>query len=617
MTDSVRDLSRSARSLVVTDIIYKIVAFALLSPATALLLRWMMSGSGEGVIADSDILFFFVTTPAGLLTLAGGGAILLGISALEIVCLMAIGFAAAQGGTLDVRGALVFGAARAPRVLALTAHMVVRVLAGLVPFGLASGLVYWALLRGHDINYYLAHRPPVFWAAAGIGAVIVAALAALVVRTIVRWALSLPLVLFENVRPRRALGESARRSAGNAPVVVMVLASWAAVALALLAAATWLPKVIARSFAPHLSGSLAMLMLLVTGLALLWAALVLVAGIVNVSLFALAILRLYLRIGSPREPRGPEAAGAEIPGARLRIRRYLLAGGAVIAALAVVGLALLAAAGARRDRPVMVLAHRGSSARAPENTLAAFRLAAEQGADFVELDVQESADGEVMVVHDSDLMKVGGSPMKIWETSAVELRSVDIGSHAGPQYSGERVPTLAEALAVCKGRCRVNVELKSYGHDQRLEERVASIVEAAGMANDCIFMSLDHDMVRTMKRLRPSWRCGVLAAKAIGDFTSLPADFLAVAVKMATRRFVWQAHRAGREVYVWTVDDPARMLDVMSLGADGLITNKPDLAREVVMQRARMSDAERVLVALLVRVGARTESLEAEGTLRP
>jgi glycerophosphoryl diester phosphodiesterase len=397
----------------------------------------------------------------------------------------------------------------------------------------------------------------------------------------------------------------------------MVLASWVAVALALLAAATWLPEVIARSFAPHLSGSLAMLMLLVTGLALLWGALVLLAGIVNVSLFALAILRLYLRIGSPREPRGPEMAGAEIPGTRLRIRRYLLAGGAVIAVLAVVGLALLAVAGARRDRPVMVLAHRGSSARAPENTLAAFRLAAEQGADFVELDVQESADGEVMVVHDSDLMKVGGSPMKIWETSAAQLRSVDIGSHAGPQYSGERVPALAEALAVCKGKCRVNVELKSYGHDQRLEERVASIVEAAGMANDCIFMSLDHNMVRTMKRLRPSWRCGVLAAKAIGNLTSLPADFLAVEVKMATRRFVWRAHRAGQEVYVWTVDDPAWMIQAMSLGVDGLITNKPDLAREVVMQRARMSDAERVLVALLVRVGVRAESLEAEGTLRP
>jgi glycerophosphoryl diester phosphodiesterase len=215
-------------------------------------------------------------------------------------------------------------------------------------------------------------------------------------------------------------------------------------------------------------------------------------------------------------------------------------------------------------------------------------------------------------------MKAGGAAMKIWETDAARIRSVDIGSRAGSQYSGERVPTLAEALAVCKGKSRVIIELKSYGHDQRLEERIAAIVEAAGMGNDCVYMSLDHGMVRKMKRLRPSWRSGVLAAKAIGgELTSLGADFLAVESKMATARFVRRAHRAGQQVYVWTVDDPAWMLALMSRGVDGLITNKPDVAREVVTRRAQMSDAQRVLVALLVRLGARTEALASEDALRP
>jgi glycerophosphoryl diester phosphodiesterase len=271
----------------------------------------------------------------------------------------------------------------------------------------------------------------------------------------------------------------------------------------------------------------------------------------------------------------------------------------------------------RTNQPVLVIAHRGASATAPENTLAAFRLAIEQGADVVELDVQESADGEVLVVHDSDLMKVGGAAMKIWATDAAVLRTVDVGSRAGPQYSGERVPTLAEALAVCKGRSRVIVELKSYGHDERLEERVAALVEAAGMEKDCSFMSLDRDMVREMKRLRPQWRVGLLAAKRLGDLTSLGADFLAVEARMATRAFVRRAHRAGQDVYVWTVNDPAWMLDAMGRGVDGLITDKPDLAREAVGQRARMSDAQRVLVALLVGMGARTEALAAEDALRP
>jgi glycerophosphoryl diester phosphodiesterase len=617
VTDALRDLSGSWRSLAITDIAYKVVAFALLTPGTVLLVRWMASRAGTRVIADADIARFFLTTRVGVLILIFGGAILLAITALEAACLMGIGLAGAKGMRLNARSALAFGARRAPFVLALTGHMVVRVLLGLLPFLAALGLVYFALLRPHDINYYLAHRPPVFYLAAAIGAVILAALAALLVRTIARWALALPLVLFEGVLPRRALGESARRSSGNRWVIVAVLASWAVAGLILLTVARWLPEALGKGLALHLASSLAALLLFIAALAFLWVALGLIVGIVNVSLLSLAIVRLYLRIGEPREPRVPEPVSLGLFGEHVRVSRPVMAGVAAIVVLAFVGFALLAFMVTRSNRPVLVLAHRGASAAAPENTLAAFRLAVEQGADFVELDVQESADGEVLVIHDSDLMKVGNSPMKIWEHTAAELRTVDIGSRVGPQFSGERVPTLAEALAVCKGKARVDVELKSYGHDQKLQERVAEIVEAAGMAHDCIYMSLDHQMIERMKRLRPSWRCGVLAAKARGDLTSLHADFLAVEARMATGRFVRQAHRAGQDVYVWTVNDPAWMLAAMSRGADGLITDKPDLARQVVARRAAMSDGQRVALALLVRLGAQTEALEAEGNLRP
>ena len=106
-------------------------------------------------------------------------------------------------------------------------------------------------------------------------------------------------------------------------------------------------------------------------------------------------------------------------------------------------------------------------------------------------------------------------------------------------------------------------------------------------------------------------------AKAIGDLTSLGADFLAVEARVATRAFVRQAHGAGQEVYVWTVNDPAGMLAAMSNGVDGLITDAPDLARRVVERREAMTDAQRIVVALLIRLGARTEALVAEDALRP
>jgi glycerophosphoryl diester phosphodiesterase len=161
------------------------------------------------------------------------------------------------------------------------------------------------------------------------------------------------------------------------------------------------------------------------------------------------------------------------------------------------------------------------------------------------------------------------------------------------------------------------VELKSYGHNQRLEERVIDVVEQARMQDDCIFMSLDHAMVKNLKHLRPNWRVGALVAKAIGDLTELDADFLAVEARMATRRFVRRAHRAGQDVYVWTVNDAAWMLLELSRGVDGLITDKPDLARQVIERRAQMSDSQRFLLAQLIRLGASTQALESEDALRP
>ena len=617
--DAVRDLRGSWKSLVVTDIAYKVLAFALLAPGTALLLRWMASSSDAHarVITDADIAKFFLTTRIGVLILIVGGAIVIAITALESACLMAIGLAGAKGTHLNARSALAFGAKRAPFVLGLTAHMVLRLIVGLLPFLAALGGVYFALLRRHDINYYLAQRPPAFTVAVAIGAVIAALLVAVLMWTIARWSLALPLVLFEGVLPRRALGESARRSRGSRWAILAVLAALLAGGALLLTVARWAPEILGLKVAPLFAGSLAGLLAFIAVVALLWLVLGLAVGVVNFSLFSLSIVRLYLRVGDPREPRVPEPVTFGRVGARIRLSRAVVAGLAAIVVLVCVGFALLVFMVTKRNEPVAVIAHRGASATAPENTLAAFRLAVEKGADYVELDVQESADGEVMVVHDSDLMKLGGGPAKIWEMTAAELRSVDIGSYKGPQYAGERVPTLAEALEVCKGKSRVIVELKSYGHDEKLQERVAAIVEAADMADQTVYMSLDHTMIGRMKRLRPSWRCGVLVAKAVGDLTTLPADFLAVETRVATGRFVRRAHRAGRDVYAWTANDPAWMLAAMTHGVDGLITDKPDIARQVVARRAALSDGQRLLLALLIRVGASTETLQKEDALRP
>jgi len=148
----------------------------------------------------------------------------------------------------------------------------------------------------------------------------------------------------------------------------------------------------------------------------------------------------------------------------------------------------------------------------------------------------------------------------------------------------------------CKGRTRVNIELKYYGHDQRLEESVVEIVERAGMASDVVVMSLKQDGIRKIRELRPDWTIGLLLAKAAGDPTRVDADFLAVHTGLVTRRFIRAAHRAGKQVFVWTVNDPINMSRMIGRGVDGVITDDPALLNQVMERRAALSSPERLLI---------------------
>jgi glycerophosphoryl diester phosphodiesterase len=250
-----------------------------------------------------------------------------------------------------------------------------------------------------------------------------------------------------------------------------------------------------------------------------------------------------------------------------------------------------------------IVAHRGAAGKAPENTMASVRQAIEDGTDWVEIDVQESADGEVMVIHDSDFMKLANVDLKVWEGTAAQIAAIDVGSWFDPAFSEERVPTLREVLEAARSKAGVVIELKYYGHEEQLERRVADIVDAMGMASDVAVMSLDYAGVLRMRALRPDWVIGLLSATAIGDLTKLDADFLAVNMGMATPAFVRHARRNGKQLYVWTVNDPVSMSRMMSIGVDGIITDEPEMARKVMEERAELTPVERLIVHAAVVFG--------------
>ena len=290
------DFRRSWKVLAITDLAYKAIAFALLMPATTLLLYWLRAGTSQRVVADTDIAMFFLTTPAGIVTLILGGSLLVAITAVEASCLMAVAVGRSQGVSLNGRGALRFGAANALNVLRLSGHMVLRVILGVLPFALAAGVVYMLLLRAHDINYYLAEHPPEFWIAAFLIGLIGIGFALLLARTIARWAFAWPLVVFEQVHPRQALGESARRAAGSYGLILASLAMWAVSAFVLTSTLTWLMRSIGLWIAPSVAGSLSLLLVFLSLWVLVASALLLAVNVVNFSLFALVLTRLYQRL---------------------------------------------------------------------------------------------------------------------------------------------------------------------------------------------------------------------------------------------------------------------------------------------------------------------------------
>lgn len=444
------------------------------------------------------------------------------------------------------------------------------------PFLAGIGVVYFALLREYDINFHLAEKPPAFLAAVGLVVLLVLVLLRVLVPRIVGWSLALPLVLFERVPPRRALAESARRVAGARPAATRVLVLWAAGAVLLSLTLPPLLFALGRAVAPYGLNNVGLVLSLMLVIVVLWAALNVLVSWVSAAAFALLLVVL----------------------------------GALALAAGGVGIYLLR--GVRGHDTAVVIAHRGAAAYAPENTLAAVEKALQQKAHYVEIDVQETVDGELVVAHDSDFMKVANVGRKVWDATWAELQEIDIGSWFAPEFAGERVPHLRDVLERARGRGRVTIELKYYGHAQQLEQRVIDLVEQVGAADQVILMSLDYDGIRKVRALRPDWTVGLLTAKAVGDLTELDADFLAVNVGLATRRFVRRAHARGKEVYVWTVDDPVRMFQMLNLGVDGLITNRPDLAREVLTRRAKLSSLERILVGLAFHFGAAAPDLPAD-----
>jgi glycerophosphoryl diester phosphodiesterase len=240
-------------------------------------------------------------------------------------------------------------------------------------------------------------------------------------------------------------------------------------------------------------------------------------------------------------------------------------------------------------------AHRGAAGLAPENTLAAFRMALELGADGTEMDLQLTRDGVVVVIHDETVDRTTDGRGPIGDLTLAEVKRLDAGAKFGPAFRGERIPTLRELIDLVKAsgkdRFRLNLEIKfaegREGQPADLEERVLAVLAETNFLDRVITQSFYHPSAAKMKRLAPGIPAGLLVgqrrqpADPVAAVRDHRVDYYAPHHSLVTPDLLRMLHQAGIPVVTWTVNDPVDMRRLMGMGlgslpGDGMISDYPD-----------------------------------------
>ena len=238
----------------------------------------------------------------------------------------------------------------------------------------------------------------------------------------------------------------------------------------------------------------------------------------------------------------------------------------------------------------LIIAHRGDSANAPENTLAAFRLAYENGADGIELDVMLSADRQLVVIHDDTLDRTSNGHGKVGEMPLTALRELDAGAWFIPKFKGEPIPLLDEVFTELGGKFLINVELKNYKTPKdQLPELVVTLVKKHALSDSVLLSSFNARNLLRAKSLAPEIRTGLLTMPGL---LGLPmrgflgrrygADDLHLYYRDVSAKMVQTRHQMGQKVNVWTVDAPNDLRRMQSCGVDMIICNDPAHARQIL-----------------------------------
>ena len=578
-------------------LLMQLLGFALVTPLVTWVARRMVLTSGEPVISNFDIAGF-VLSPAGVVTIVAVAAVLIALLLAELAGLSWIAGHALEQRPTSVSGAATFVLRRLHSLLLLSARVFLRLVWLALPVLALAAVVWFSMLREHDINYYLAEQPPEWLRARLLAVILGGGYVLLAAFQLARWLYAVPILAFEKLKPAAALAQSAIRLRSRLAEILWPLVQWWALLTLCTVLIAWAGRLMAEVGLEWAGIDVRRVLPLVAVYLVVSSAGGLVYGAVGLAGHQLLVIRRYAVQRDPeRMRRLADVEAAELPSRSAARLATLIVSGFVILAVAT---AWLLSSRLDLHDDVAITAHRGASIRAPENSMAAFRAAMEAGATYTELDVQRARDGTIVVVHDGDLMRLGGDRRKVAELSAAELATIDIGRKYDPRFTGEYPPTLEQVIDLVRGRMKINVELKYNVPDPLLAPAVIELLKREDFLDQVVITSLDYAALKQVESLEPRLRTGHIVTASVGNLLRTEADFLSLNAARASSSLVRRAHRLGKEIHVWTVNEPEAMLRMIERGVDNIITDDPALLARLMRDRAALSPAE--ILGLRLRV---------------
>lgn len=223
-----------------------------------------------------------------------------------------------------------------------------------------------------------------------------------------------------------------------------------------------------------------------------------------------------------------------------------------------------------------IVAHRAGAMFSPENTIIALEKAIQSGASDAEIDVQQTKDGKLVILHDTNLKRLAGVSKNIWDLNYSEIKDLDVGSHFSYEYKDARIPTLSQMIEKADGKIRLMIEIKKTPHNKDIEHQVVSEIKSHNFENQCSIASMDLDTLKIVKSIAPEITTVYITPAIYGNYYDLEyVDAFSIESSFVSKETVILTHKNNKKIYVWTVNREYNISKVLSLNVDGIVTDNP------------------------------------------